>query len=98
MKCYQPDMYFAHEIEDKNKEEFVEVITLNLIRGAAFLVTIAGVNCNTLINTSATRSCLSEAFYHLLMLPQLLKAFHLVVTSVSGSTFVQWVLYNVHFN
>ena len=53
MKCYQPEVYFASEIEDKNKEEFVEVITLSLSSGAAFPVTITGVNYNALINTSA---------------------------------------------
>ena len=29
---------------------------------------------------------MSEIFYNQLMLPQLIKAFHLVVTSASGST------------
>ena len=85
MKYYQTDMYFAHEIEDKNKEAFVEVVTHNLTRGATFLVTIVGVNCNALLNTGTTRSCISEAFYHQVMLPKLLKAFHLAVTSASGS-------------
>ena len=64
----------------------MEVITLSLTRGDAFLVKTAGVNCKTLINTGATRSYISETFYNLLMLPQLLKTFHLVVTSASGST------------
>ena len=86
MQCYQPEVYFISKIEDKNKEEFVEVITLSLTRGATFLVTIAGVNCNALINTSATRSYVSEMFYNQLMLPWLLKDFHLAVTSPSGST------------
>ena len=62
MKCYQPEVYFASENEDKNKEVFVEVITLSLIRGAAFPVTVAGVSCNTLIDTGARRSCISETF------------------------------------
>ena len=86
MKCYQLEVYFTCEIEDKNEEEFKKVITLSLARGTAFLVTIAGVNCNTLIDTSATRSCISETFYNQLMLPWLVKAFHLPVTSASGST------------
>ena len=86
MKGYQPEVYFASEIEDKNKEQFMEVITLSLTGGAAFLVTVAGVSCNALIDTSATRSCISETFYNQLMLPQLLKVFCLVVTSASGST------------
>ena len=97
MKCYQPEVYLASKIEDKNKEEFVEVITLSLTKGATFPVTIAGVNCNALIHTGATRSCISETFYNHLILPWLLKAFCLSVTSASGSTpSVYWVLRNVH--
>ena len=61
------------------------VITLSLTRGATFPVTIAGVNCNALINRGAMRSCLSETFYNQLILPWLLKAFCLLVTSASGS-------------
>ena len=85
-KCYQPEVYIASEIEDKNKEEFVEVVTLSLTRGATFPVTIAGVNCNALINNGATKRCIGETFYNQLMLPLLLKAFCLAVTSASGST------------
>ena len=59
MKCYQPEVYFISEIEDKNKEEFVKV-------------TIAGVNCNALIDTGTTRSCISETLYNHLMLPWVL--------------------------
>ena len=55
MKCYQPEMYFTSEIEDKNKEEFVEVITVSLTKGATFPVTVAGVNCNAPIDIPATR-------------------------------------------
>ena len=79
----------------------MEVITLSIARGAAFPVTIAGVNCNAFIDTGATRSCTSETFYNQLMLPQLLKAFHLVVTSDSGSTLCLMAVvqcYNVHLN
>ena len=86
MKCYQPEMYFTSEIEDKNKEEFMEVITLRLTKDAIFLVTTAGVNCNALIDTGATRSCICETFYNRLMLSHTLKAFCLAITSASGST------------
>ena len=72
-------------IEDKNKGKFVEVITLSLTRGYTFTVTIAGVNCNALIDAVATKSCTSETFYNQLMIPQFLKAFCLLVTSASGS-------------
>ena len=86
MKYYQPEVYFSSGIENKNKKNFVKVITLNLTRGVTFQVTIAGVNCNAFIDTGATRSCISETFYNQLMLPWLLKAFCLVVTSASGIT------------
>ena len=86
MKCYQPEVYFASEIEDKNKEEFMDIITLSLARGATFPVTIAGVNCNALIDSTATRSCISEILYNQLVLPWLIKVFCLAVTSASGST------------
>ena len=86
VKCYQTEVYFATENEDKNKEEFMEVVTLNLTRGTAFLVTIARVNHNALIDTRATKTCINETFYNQLMLPWLLKAFHLVVTYASGCT------------
>ena len=62
MKYYQPDVYFTSEIEDKNREKFMEVVTLSLTRGATFLVTIAGLNFNALINTSTTINCISETF------------------------------------
>ena len=57
MKCYQPEVYFTSESQDKNKEKFVEVITLSMISGGIFPVTIAGVNCNDLIDTGTMRSC-----------------------------------------
>ena len=63
MKCYQSQVYFTNEIEDKNKEEFVEVITLSLTGGATLPVAVAGVNCNALINTGSTRSYISETFF-----------------------------------
>ena len=69
MECYEPEVYFASVIEDKNKEDFVEVINLSLTRSATFPVTIVSVNCNVLIDTSATRSCKSESFCNQLMLP-----------------------------
>ena len=86
MKCYQQDVHFTNEIEDKNKEEFMKVITLSLTSCATFQVTIVGVSCNGLIDTGATRSCIIESFYNQLMLPQLLKTFHLVVASASDGT------------
>ena len=91
MKCYHPEVFFTSVIEDKNKEEFVEVISLSFTRDATFPVIIMGVNCNALINTGATKCCISETFYNQLVLPWLLKVFHLLIASAS----VQWVLHNV---
>ena len=64
----------------------MDLVTVNLTKVAAFPVTIAGVNCNSLIDTGSTRGCVSETFYNKFMLPWLLKVFHLSVTSACGST------------
>ena len=86
MKCYQPEVYFAEKIEDKNKEDFVKVITLSLTRVPIFPVSIASVNCNALNNTGTMQSCISEPFYNQLMIPWLLKAFCFSLTSTSVNT------------
>ena len=31
MKCYKPEVYFASEIKDNNKQEFMEIVSLNLM-------------------------------------------------------------------
>ena len=62
----------------------MEVTTLSLTRDASFPVTIAGVNCNALINTGAMHSCTSEIFYNQLMLPWLLKAFNSFPVTIAG--------------
>ena len=64
----------------------MKVITLSVTSNAAFPVTIPGANCNTLTDTGVMRSCISETFYNQLMLPWLLKAYCLLVTSASDST------------
>ena len=64
----------------------MEVVTHYLTKGATFPFTIAGINCNALIHTGTTRGCISETFCNQLMLPWMLKGFHLVVTSASGRT------------
>ena len=37
----------------------MDVVTVNLTKVAALPVTIAGVNCNDLIDTGSTRDCVS---------------------------------------
>ena len=58
MKCYQPEVNFASRIEDKNKEEFVEVITIRLTRSAAFPVKLQVSNVTPLL-----MQALQEAVY-----------------------------------
>ena len=51
------------------KEAYVEAVILGLTKGATFPVTIAGTNCNALIDTHASWSCISDHFDKQLMLP-----------------------------
>ena len=47
-------------------------------------ITIGKTTCNALIDTGATRSCMSEKYYQDLVVPQLKSLCHLSVTSASG--------------
>ena len=55
-------------------------------RGTTFPIAIQGTKCNALIDTGATRSCISEAYFKTLP-QQTLKGLHRVaVRSASGSS------------
>ena len=65
--------------------EIIEQVVIGTKRGTTFPIDIQGSKCNALIDTGATRSCISEAYFK--TLPQNLKGLHRVaVRSASGSS------------
>ena len=66
--------------------EIIEQVVIGTERGTTFPIDIQGSKCNALIDTGATRSCISEACFKTL-LQQNLKGLHKVaVRSASGSS------------
>ena len=55
--------------------KYIEAIILGLMKGATFLVAIAGTQCDTLTDAGASHSCTSENVYHQLTFPQIKKFF-----------------------
>ena len=79
----KPFYYNCHE---QHMIEVIEQVIIGSERGTTFLIAIQGTKCNALIDTGATRSCISEAYFKTLP-QQNLKGLHRVaVRSASGSS------------
>ena len=61
------------------------MVTVGTTVGATILVTLGQTVCNALIDTGATRSCLSEEYYQQILLPGLKPVHRLLVQTASGS-------------
>ena len=64
----------------------VELVTVGTTVGATVPATLEHTVCNALIDTGATRSCLSEEYYQQLLLPGLKPVHKLQVRIASGSS------------
>ena len=53
------EVYFEEGTE-VNQIEYLETVTLGLTKDATFSITIAGINCNSLIDTGASHRCTSK--------------------------------------
>ena len=84
---YNPETYFT-SVETKSKQSRktakVREVMLNLDQGAVIPTTVQNKICNTLIDTGATRSCISEEFYKKIETTQLQSLYGLNVVSASG--------------
>ena len=62
----------------------VEEVTIGSTLGATVPIQLEQVNCNALVDTGATRSCISERFYQKLGQPQIRTLYQIAVVSASG--------------
>ena len=63
----------------------MNTVTPSSTKSATFSVTTAGANCNVLIDTGDSHSCMSENLYKKLMLQEMKQGFCFSVTSASGN-------------
>ena len=76
----------VYEAADEQLSMEGEPVVIGTERGTTFPIDIQGSKCNALIDTGATRSCISEAYFKTLP-QQNLKGLHKVaVRSASGSS------------
>ena len=71
---------------DRHHEEGVHQVIVGSERGSTFPVQIEQVMCNALIDTGASRSCISEKFYKQLNLPPIQELFRTHVRSTTGGS------------
>ena len=64
----KPREYFT-EFSDDSSSSRVELVTVGTTVGATVPATLEHTLCNALVDTGATRSCLSEEYYEKLLLP-----------------------------
>ena len=93
-KGYSPYKYYSdielkpfwYNCHERHKVEVIEQVIIGSERGTTFPIAIQGTKCNALIDTGATRSCISETYFKTLP-QQSLKGLHKVaVRSASGSS------------
>ena len=77
---------FCYNCHERHKVEVIEQVVIGSEKGTTFPIDIQGTKCNALIDTGASRSCISEAYFKTLP-QQTLKGLHRVaVRSASGSS------------
>ena len=77
---------FCYSCHEQHKVEVIEQVVIGSERGTTFPIDIQGTKCNALIDTGASRSCISEAYFKPLP-QQTLKGLHgVAVRSASGSS------------
>ena len=68
---------FCYNCHERHKVEAIEQVVIGSERGTTFPIDIQGTKCNALIDTGASRSCISEAYFKTLP-QQTLKGLHRV--------------------
>ena len=88
---------FCHYCCERHKIERIEQVVIGTERGTTFPINIQGSKCNALIDTGATRSCISEAYFKMLPQQNLKGLQRVAVRSASGSSLapVGFVTYNI---
>ena len=85
---YNPEKYFS-SIENKNqyrKIAKIREVTLNLDKSAVISISVQGKDCNALVDTGATRCCISKKYYDNLNLPGPKELYGLIITTASGES------------
>ena len=67
------------------KQRRIKEVRVGSTVGATIPVQVGQIKCNALVDTGATRSCISKEFYQQLMQPQIRSLYQMTVVSAMGS-------------
>ena len=84
-KGYDPNAYLKEVNIKWSKQRRIEEVRVGSTVGATIPVQVGQVKCNALVDTGATRSCISKEFYQQLMQPQIRSLYKMTVVSATGS-------------
>ena len=93
-KGYNPAVYYrtiekgkyCKGCNDRHQREDVHQVIVGSEKGTTFPAIINQTTCNALIDTGASRSCMSEAFYKQLNLPPIQELLRVHVRSAAGGS------------
>ena len=93
-KAYNPKVYysdvekgkFCNACNDRHNSEHIEQVVIGSERGTTFPAKSQSTKCNALIDTGATRSCISESYFRQLPIKNLKYLHQVMVRSATGSS------------
>ena len=68
---YEPTEYFKEVMSNTNPCHRIEEVRIGSTFGATIPSQVGSIKCNALVDTGATRSCISKEFYDMIMKPPL---------------------------
>ena len=92
---YDPTKYYIDVEKDpccpgcqrRHNFNHIEEVIIGSKQGTTFHTKVGSTACNALIDTGATRCCMSEAYYRKLQLPEVQPLHNVSVWSATGSNF-----------
>ena len=83
--CYEPAEYFKEVMSNTNPCHRIEEVWIGSTFGATIPAQVGSIKCNALVDTGATRSCISREFYEMIMKPPLRTIQKAHVISATGA-------------
>ena len=93
---YDPTKYYVHvengpfcpDWQRRHNVNHIEEVIIGSEQGTMFPTKVGTMVCNALIDTCATRCCMSEAYYRKLQLPEVQLLHNVSVRSATGTNLV----------
>ena len=79
---------YCFNCKEKHRSECITQVVIRTSKGTTFPTKVGDLVCNALVDTGASRSCISEGFYQKLKLPPIRSLYRTAVRLATGSSLV----------